>query len=233
MCASAEGAIRKAGGGEMLDKAKDRISDGVEIPYGQEKEIPDLATKGVGQARVGIKYVSKEGKRVDAEFAAIEFSKDGAKIDHATYNHTETADGGCKHLGDSTGSAGAEFIALKIGSIAEEVQAIIMCCYIFNMSDEINMSSFDDIKLVLKAAPGDGDDNLAPICHMKITPKDDATHTGITLMALYRAEEGKWKAKNVYSEGAGPSNDDMIPACTKLFAELGIASDAPPPAEGE
>ena len=222
LCSSMESSIRAAGGGSMLDKAKDRISDGVAIKYGVEKEVPELAMKGVGELRVGIKYKSKEGQRVDAEFAALEFTKEGKKLDWATYNHTESKDGALKHLGDSTGAEGAEFIALKVGSLSEDVQAIIFCCYIFN---SLPMSAFDEIKLVLKAAAGD--DNVCPIGHMVVEPnQDNKDFSGITMCAVFRDPKngGKWMAKNVYSEGMGPTNDDMIPACEKLFADLDIQS---------
>mmetsp|Transcript_892 Transcript_892/g.2513 ORF Transcript_892/g.2513 Transcript_892/m.2513 type:complete len:230 (+) Transcript_892:79-768(+) len=218
VCSSLESSVRAVGGGSALDKVKDRMNDGVAIEYGKEKDVPEMACKGVGQARIGIKYKSKEGVRVDAEFAAIEFTKDGKKLDHATYNHTESSDGALKHLGDSTGADGAEFIAVKMGSLGEDVQAIVFCCYIFN---DHPMAAFEEIKLVLKAAASD--DHVVPIGHMLVDPKEDAKNfSGVTMCAIYRAAEGKWKAKNVYSEGMGPTNDHMIPACQKLFPELGI-----------
>jgi len=256
LCQSCESGIRSAGGGGMLDKAKARLNDGVEIAYGKEKAVPEVACKGVGAAHVGISYVSKAGTRVDAEFAALEFDKDGTKLDWATYNHRESKDGALKHLGDSTGAEGAEYIAVSLGSLADEVQAVIFCCYVFNVRAH-DVSAFESVKLVLKGAAGE---TVVPVGFMQIDPaKCGKGVTGMTLAALYRApaeetpEEAtkaaeepaeaaaappasgeakktttttKWMAKNVFSEGAGPANDDMLPACEKLFAELGIGTAA-------
>ena len=63
--AKAEEGVRAAGGGDMLDKAKEKAADGVPIGFGKTVDIPDLATKG-GECHVGVKYTCKAGKTVDA-----------------------------------------------------------------------------------------------------------------------------------------------------------------------
>merc|ERR1719453_2042886 len=128
----AEDAIRQSGGGDMLDKMKEAASEGVPIAYGKTVNIPDLATKG-GECHVGVKYMCKEGKTIDAQFCAIEFNKAGEKMGAASYEETATADGAVTYLGDQYGSEGGEeYVSLKLADLGDDVQAIVMCIYIYN-----------------------------------------------------------------------------------------------------
>jgi len=210
--AAAEQHIRASGGGDMLDKAKEKVADGVPIDYGKEVDVPSLALKG-GECHIGIKYTSVEGECVDAEFGAIEFNADGHKVDYATYNHTETSDGALQHLGDSTSSDGAEYISVKLSELSDDIRSVVFCIYIYN---GLTMSAYDSIKLVFKAVGGE---TVVPVCNMTI--EDKGKHSGCTCLAFFREGDG-WKIKNVYSKGEGPTNDDMIPACRRIFKDIGM-----------
>lgn len=215
--AKAEEGVRAAGGGDMLDKAKEKAADGVPIGFGKTVDIPDLATKG-GECHVGVKYTCKAGKTVDAQFCAIEFNKKGEKIGCASYEVNATPDGAINYLGDSYGTeGGSEYVSLKLADLADDVQAIVMCIYIYN---DCVMDDYDELKLMFKAVAGE---TIMPVCHMMVEEK--GSHTGVTSFAIYR-DGDKWVAKNAVAKGKGPSNDDMVPACQSLFPQLGV--EAPP-----
>lgn len=216
--AAAENKARDAGMGDMVDKAKDKAADGVPIEYGKTVDIPDLALKG-GECQIGCKYTCAEGKAVDSQFCAIEFNKKGEKIGCASYEVNDTPDGAIKYLGDCWGSnGGEEYVSLKLAGLADDVQAIIFCIYIY---DSCTMSDFSELKLVFKVKAGE--ETVVPVAHMLVA--DRGTHTGTTTLAIYR-DGDKWVAKNVATKGKGPTNDDMVPACKALFGDVGV--DVPP-----
>ena len=218
----AEDGVRAAGGGDALDAAKEKAADGIPIGFGKTFDIPDLATKG-GECHVGVKYMCVEGKTVDAQFCAIEFNKKGEKLGSASYEVNETPDGALKYLGDTYGAeGGSEYVSLKLGELGDDVQAIVMCIYIWN---DCVMDDYADVKLMFKAVAGE---TILPVCHMKVEEK--GTHTGVTTFVVYR-DGDKWVGKNAVSKGSGPANDDMVPACRALFPDIGV--DAPPVAPGD
>lgn len=140
----AEDGVRAAGGGDALDAAKEKAADGIPVGFGKTFDIPDLATKG-GECHVGVKYVCVEGKTVDAQFCAIEFNKKGEKLGSASYEVNETPDGALKYLGDTYGAeGGSEYVSLKLGDLGDDVQAIVMCIYIWN---DCVMDDYADVKL--------------------------------------------------------------------------------------
>jgi stress response protein SCP2 len=221
---SAEEAITAAGGGDMLDELKAKAADGIPIGFGKTVGIPDLATKG-GECHVGVKYTCKEGKTVDAQFCAIEFNKKGEKLGSALYETSSTPDGAIKYLGDTYGTeGGSEYVSLKLAELADDVQAIVMCIYIWN---DCVMDDYAELKLMFKAVAGE---TILPVCHMVVDERGD--HTGVTTFAIFR-DGDSWTAKNVVSKGKGPTNDDMVPACQALFKELGVDAVPETPATEE
>merc|ERR1719453_1888914 len=193
----AEDAIRQSGGGDMLDKMKEAASEGVPIAYGKTVNIPDLATKG-GECHVGVKYMCKEGKTIDAQFCAIEFNKAGEKMGAASYEETATADGAVTYLGDQYGSEGGEeYVSLKLADLGDCV-----------------MGDYESLKLMFKAVAGE---TILPVCYMPVDACE-GDHTGVTCLAVYK-EGDSWVAKNVTSKGSGPAATDLVPACQELFGE--------------
>lgn len=78
--------------------------------------------------------------------------------------------------------------------------------------------SFDWVRLCFKAVAGD---DVIPVGYMASDSSDKGIHTGVTCLAFFR-EDGAWKCKNVSSIGAGPTKDDMMPACQAVFPDVGI-----------
>jgi len=188
--------------------------DGLPIAAGAEKDIPDLATKGVGIARVGCKC---DAGSIDMEFAAIAFDKDGNFLDRASYRNRKSKDGSIEHQGDSTGDD-PEFIDVSLGNISDNVQAIIFCEYCYSASNSMN--DVKELKMVFKAKC---QDTVVPVCCL--IPTGDilkGDHSGVTTLAIYRSAPGKWKVKSVQSKGSGPDKNDMIPGCQAVFDKVGI-----------
>ena len=234
--ASAQEGADKAGVGESFKKAADKGKevagkyDGPEMEPGMQKEIPEGALKQVGgkggTVRIGIKYTSKDGLKVDNEFTALMFDKSGNKLDYVTYNHTTSTDKSITHQGDSRGDDPEE-IRVQPSLFNPDVQAVVFCCYIYTSNGKKTFEDFTAMRLVFRAvtpaasAGGvDANETVLPLCHMKLEEFGD--FSGVTCLAIFKDSSDKWQVRNVQSTGEGPTHEKMIPACEKLFKDLNI-----------